>query len=214
LKVPNIEGRLGAGQKCEVCGATSGVAKDDDGFACLVCGAPRVLVNIDVPRSFAETPYLVRANALKQRRRAWGIAAAFTLVGGVISTILGLFVSHFLFKDQAARAAIELLGIAPLAFAMLAFVNVRRTSAAVRSAVEDAELVVAEDVMRARGALDATELSRALGVTPARGEQLLARGAVDQFLLDRPGEQLKIRVEDDVPPGQQTPSKASENQVR
>jgi hypothetical protein len=176
-------GRLGAGEQCPLCGGRGGVTPDDDGFACILCGGPRILVDPPIVRAGAEKPFLERANRLRTRRRAWGVTAgvatAFGLFALAVSAVLAL-VMH-LGANGGEIAAVMALG--PLLFGAFGFSRVRRGTVEVREALAEAELSVVGEIARSRGgSVDSGDIARMLHVSPARAEELAAQAQVEGFL--------------------------------
>lgn len=175
------------------------MTEDNDGFSCLLCGGPRVLVEPPIAREGGEKRFLERAKQLRTRRATWGVAAgvatAFGAVALAVSAAMAL-VMH-LGANGGEVAATAVLG--PLLVGAFGFSRVRRTSSAVRSALDEAELVVVGEILKAlgRSAVDPGELAKMLHVSPARAEELAAQAQVEGFLTSAdallpPGERLRV----------------------
>jgi hypothetical protein len=185
------------GDRCPLCGGTSGVTEDDDGYSCLLCGGPRVLVDPPMARRGGEKPFLERAKRLRTRRATWGVAAGVATAAGlvalVVSGVLALVVH--LGGNGGEIAAALVLG--PLLFAAFGFARVKQTSAAVRGALDEAELTVVGEIAQARGgSVDTAELSSMLHVPIRRAEELSARAQVEGFLSStEPLPAVRVRVD-------------------
>lgn len=207
--------RLGAGDQCPLCGATSGVTETSDGYQCLVCGAPRVLVTAVVPRSGAERPFLERAKSLGLRRAAWGVAAGIAADLGAVAAVIGGIAALFIDYHGVTGALLGVGVLAPLAFSVLGFLNVKRASTAMRAALGEAELAVVQDIVRAQGPLDAASLGKLMGLPIDRAESLLAEAQVESLLGAGPAGGPRYRVEDG--PGAEEPlaeGKPSRERIR
>jgi hypothetical protein len=173
---------IGAGDPCALCGATSGVAKDHDGYACLMCGAPRVPVNAGIDRPRAEKPLLERAKQSKLKRAGWGVVASLSMALGGAVLALGAVAALLFDFGITAQAGYGAAVITPLFFSALGFLRSRRAGRDARSAVEAAQTIVAGELIAARGTLEASELARLLGVSVERAEHLIATAQVDRML--------------------------------
>jgi hypothetical protein len=166
-----------------VCGGTGGVTEDDDGFSCMLCGAPRVLVDPPVVRSGREKPLLERAKRLRARRVFWGVTAGLATASGLFALAVSSVLALVMHLGHAGAEVAAALVLAPLLFGALGFARVRRTNVDFRRTLDDAELAVVGEITEARGgSVDAGELSRLLRVSPARAEQLSAQALVEGFL--------------------------------
>src|SRR5438552_14477926 len=96
---------LGAGDPCSMCGATNGVASDDDGYTCLVCGAPRVPVTAPVERPRAERALLERAKRNRLQRAGWGVFASLAMALGGAVLALGAVAALLFDFGATAQAA-------------------------------------------------------------------------------------------------------------
>jgi hypothetical protein len=193
--------RLGEGDRCPACGATGGLAEDDDGYSCLVCGAPRVLVDGNVQRRGSEKPLLDKARALKLRRTAFGIIAALTLVLGVVSLALASIAALFFGMLGVKGFVFALAAVVPLAASLASWLTVRHSASAIRATMTEAEVTVAKELVAASAARDAAELGRLMRLPSGRAEELFGLAEVER-LLDQPEvpSPERLRVEADEPP--------------
>jgi hypothetical protein len=166
-----------------MCGETSGVTRDDDGYSCLLCGGPRVIVDPPFAREYQEKPFLVRARELRKKRAAWGVAAGVATAFGAFALVVAGVLALIIHLSAAGGELAAALVLGPLLFATFGFARVKTASTAVRAALGEAELVVTEEIARSRRAtVDAAELSAILHVPLARAEELAARAQVEGFL--------------------------------
>jgi hypothetical protein len=179
-----------ASDPCALCGAKSGVARDHDGYACLVCGAPRVPVATAIERPRAEKPLLERAKRSRLQRAGWGVAASLSMALGGAVLALGAVAALLFDFGTTAQAAYGALVITPLFVSALGFFRSRRAGRDARTAVEAAEAVVAGELIAVKGSLEATELAQLLGVPVERAEHLIATTQVDRMLAE--GDRLRV----------------------
>jgi hypothetical protein len=155
-----------------------------------------------VARKGGEKPMLERAKQLRTRRATWGAAAGVATAAGlvalVVSGVLALVVH--LGENGGEIAAAAVLG--PLLFAAFGFARVKQTSAAVRAALDEAELTVVGEIAQARGgSVDTAELASMLHVPISRAEELSARAQVEGFLSrTEPLPPVRVRVDPGEPP--------------
>jgi hypothetical protein len=187
------DARRGAGDKCPVCGSLSGVVADDEGFICLVCGAPRVLVTDPIARPGGERRWLEQAKALRLRRAGWTIAASTAIVVIATALVVGGLLQFLVHFGDVGRTVWGTLVLVPALFAALAYRNAARASDAAKSALGEAEVVIAEELVKAHGPIEAPALAASLGVPLERAETLLGRAQIDRML--EPEEPARLRVD-------------------
>jgi hypothetical protein len=193
--------RLGEGDRCPVCGATGGVSEENGTYLCLMCGAPRVLVDGIVQRGGTEKPLLERAKALKLRRSAYAVTAGLALVLGVVSLTFSS-VAALLFGAAGAKGIVfGLASLVPLGISVAAWIGTRRSSRAVDEALTEAQVVVAKELISTGAALDATALTRLMHLPAGRAEELFGEAEVAR-LLDIPDgmpvERLRVSTDEEL----------------
>ncbi len=199
MKAPSQAGRLGAADRCPLCGAASGVTQNDDGYVCFVCGAPRILVDASTGRAGGERAHLELAKAMFVRRTMWGATAAVAAFVGAGALLAATALGALFHLGAAARAFVGSGALAPVVLAVFAFFLSRRSRAAARGAMERAELVVAEELVRSSGSVDGTALSRMMHISAEHAERLLAAEQVEELLTEPTKEGgPRLRVEDDI----------------
>lgn len=181
---------LGAGDPCPMCGATSGVAPDHDGYACLVCGAPRVLVSTPIERPRREKALLESAKGNRLRRAAWGVVGslALALAGAVLA--IGAVASLVFDFGATTHAVFGSLVLTPLIFSVVGFSKSRSAGRKARGDLDAAQRVVAKELVSARAGVDANELATLLRVPLSRAEELVAEAQVDRMLEE--GDRLRV----------------------
>jgi hypothetical protein len=157
------------------------------GFRCRVCGGPRVPVDDPAAlRSGREIRLLeqVRRDDVRASLFRAGGAVLFASFG--LSLLVTLFVlavaSPGLFGTLGALAACSV----PLFLATYAWRRGKKARAAASEALDKAWLLVASDVVRAKGKeLEAAELAKTMRIDEARAEHLLAELSVNDFVHAR-----------------------------
>jgi hypothetical protein len=189
--------RLGEGDRCPSCGGTAGVSEEDGGYRCLVCGLPRVVVDGIVQRRGSEKPLLEQAKALRLRRAALAVLGGVLLLLGLV-TLTFTSIAALAFGALGFRSLIFVMGAAaPLLLSAVAFLGSRRTNGAIASAMAEAELVVAKELIQSRAATDATALARLLRLPPGRAEELFGRAEVERLLSTSDELVQRLRVEEE-----------------
>jgi len=192
--------RLGEGDRCPSCGGTAGVSEEDDGYRCLVCGVPRVVVDGIVQRRGSEKPLLEQAKALRLKRAALAVVGAVLLLLGAV-TLCFTTVAALVFGALGVKSLVFLIGAAlPLLFSFAAFIASRRTNGAIAAAMADAELAVAKELIASRAAGDAVQLARLMRLPAGRAEELFGRAEVERFLSTGDEPAPRVRVEEPVEP--------------
>jgi hypothetical protein len=197
--------RLGEGDTCPFCGSTSGVTDSDDGYSCLVCGSPRVILdgvaggtgasrNLGAPAVLAEKQLLLKSKSLRLKRAAWGAAGGISAAIGVFAGLVTAILAGFIGLGRAPLAFAVAAVLLPLLFSVVAFRRARRATVAADESLEMAQVAVA---LRASApGADANDLAKKLHVPLARAEELLALAQVERFLAEPEGApKQKIRVE-------------------
>jgi len=196
--------RLGEGDRCAVCGATSGVSEDDGTYQCLVCGAPRVLVDGIVQRRGTEKPLLERAKSLRLRRSAYAVVGGLALVLGVVSLTFSSVAALFFGAGGAKGLVFGVASLVPLAVSLVAWIAARRSTTGIRDALSDAELVVAKELIASGGARDATRLAQLMHLPAGRAEEMFGRAEVERLLdvpVDElPIERVRVSTDEDISP--------------
>ncbi len=187
--------------RCDACGAVHGEnyrcphckagadleSAGTDRFRCKACGGPRIFLDTpDLHSSGRELPALERA----ERARIKGALLrllGFSLLAAGGFALLGVVAVLALFAPGLGPSALLALAAAlPLGSGLL----LTRMASSIRKdgerALREAELSVAEDVVRGLGReVEAGELSAILHVGEQRAEELLAELSVNDLLSRR-----------------------------
>jgi hypothetical protein len=180
--------------RCPHCNAVADVEPHAAlGFRCLVCGGPRVA--LDVP---GVTPSTVTLTALTGAAKYQTENMMYSAVGVVLSgmgalalliaTLVVIAASPGLVPTLAACLAALVPAVAGLvAFARAATARKRRGEA-LRSAAVGA----LADVQAVMGVLDAKRVTEIMRLTPERAELLLAEASVASLLDQAPAPRLRV----------------------
>jgi len=160
--------------RCPHCGVDAQV-EPSPRSRCRVCGGDRIFVaDPSIPRSGRESPLLLRAERARKQRWLW---LAATLGAAGLSLFLSLFTifAALVTKTGAFALVGSLLAVPPFGLAFWAGQRVKRAARDRAEARRQALLVVAADVVRARGrAIRPEELATLLHLPLERTELLLA----------------------------------------
>jgi hypothetical protein len=176
------------------------VTEGGDGYVCIVCGAPRILVEGKLARAGGEKSALLASKKARLRQAAWGAAGGVAALVGAFSAIVTSLLALFIDYGPVSLAFAVTSALVPFGFSFFAFRRSRRSANAAREALEQAHVTVAQEVLRASGpAADANELARRLRVSIPRAEELLALAQVERFLTEPMPEfsEQRVRVEAD-----------------
>jgi hypothetical protein len=157
------------------------------GYRCRVCGGPRIIVDDPaMARSFREVPWLVRARTL---RRSAVLFRIFGAVVGALSSV-GLIITLLMLALAQAATLAWLIALAVIVLPpfVLWLVLWRRAGAAQRelgAAMDQARLLVADDILRSRGELSTRELAQLMRASESQSEEILARLNLEDSVSSR-----------------------------
>lgn len=172
----------GEENRCPHCRVIAGVDVDAGVGRCRVCGGPRIaLRDPKLPRTNREFPLLRQA---QQSALAITVSrfAGYAALGGAAFTALFAVLVALLVHGAAAPVAFGVLA------GLLAIVGValsrraRAGSANQSKLIDQAQVLVAGDLVAARPELAAPEVADLLGMTPEQAELLLAEVNVNGLL--------------------------------
>ena len=208
---PNRPRRLGEGDRCPVCGATSGVSEKNGTYRCLMCGAPRVLVDGIVQRRGSERPLLEQAKSLKLRRVAYAVVATLALVFGMVSLTFASILAAVAGTAGMKGVFFAASALLPLAISAWFFFATRRSAGQISETLAQAEIVVAKELIESGRAPDAVALGRLMHLPAGRAEEVFGRAEVERMLdpsAEAPAQRLRVDA------GQETPLESDEPSAR
>ena len=170
---------------CPHCGSVADVAPEPEvRLACKTCGAPRVVVDLPgFQSSGAEIGPLRQAEAARRSRRWWRIGGAFggLASGGVL--LLSLLIQLIFGLSLVGTVATLVVALPFLLLAVASIARSSARSAEVKQAIEQAWLAAAKDVAtHSKQTVSAATLTKALRLSEAQSENLLAELAVDDMV--------------------------------
>ena len=187
--------------RCAACGTVHGenfrcphckagadlVAAGSDRFRCAACGGPRIFLDSpDLTASGREVPALERAERARVKGALLRLLGFSLLAAGGLALFAVVATLALVAPGLGPSALIALAGALPL----VSGVVLTRMAAGIRRdgerAIAEAELSVAEDVVRGLGReVEGAELSAILHVGEQRAEELLAELSVNDLLERR-----------------------------
>lgn len=184
----------GAANQCPHCRVVADVEPHSSlGFRCLVCGGPRVALDVQgVSPSERTNTALVQAGTEQTKHLMFG-AAGLALVG---MGLLALFVTSLVVLSVAPSALLgataygaSLVPVAVGAFALSRAASARKLRTA---ALRRAQVSALADVQAITGVLTAARASEVLRVSSERAELLLAEASVASYLNEAPAPRVRV----------------------
>lgn len=178
----------GENYRCPHCKAGADLEATGSGaFRCAACGGPRIFLDTpDLTSSGREVPALHRAERARIRGALLGLLGFSLLAAGGFALFGVIAVLALLSPGLGPSALLALAALLPLGSGLALTrmgASIRRDGA---QAVREAELSVAEDVVRGLGReVEAPDLSAILHVGEQRAEEILAELSVNDVLSRR-----------------------------
>ena len=184
----------GETNRCPHCGAIADVEPHAAlGFRCLVCGGPRLALNVSGVVPSAPTVSALRSAGKSQTEHVMYSSAGFVLVGmGMLALLIASLVVLTASPGLVPTLAAYLGALVPTAAGLAAFVraaNIRKHRA---QALHAAEVSALGDVQAVTGPLDAQRVTEILRVAPERAELLLAEASVAALLDPVPAPRVRV----------------------
>lgn len=188
--------RLGEGNTCPHCGAKAGVAQDDEGYACLVCGGPVILVDQDdATRARAEKPLLEEAKKLRARRAAWAVGSSLIGIFALLSAALALAVISFVDIGFGASIALGAIVLVPLLLAVVGWRKALGAGNGAAEALAQAQRTVAAELVAANPNVAAADLAQRLHISEDKAVELIAHAQLTGLLSPASAGDVKFRVD-------------------
>ncbi len=184
----------GDANRCPHCQAVADVERSRAlGFRCLVCGGPRVALDVQGVAPSARTSDALRSAGKEQTQHLMLSAVGFALLGMgalalLVTTLAVLATSPSTLLTLAAygASAVPLLAGA-FALARAATARAQRTTA-----LRDARVSALADVQAVTGVLSAERVSAVMRVSPEAAELLLAEASVASYLNEAPAPRMRV----------------------
>lgn len=183
----------GEANRCPHCQAIADVEAHAPGFRCLVCGGPRVALNIPSVVPSARTNVELRNAGAEQTKRLVFGAAGLALAGmGVLALLVTSVVLLSTNPTAWLTLAAYVASSVPLATGFYALARAGRASKAGAEALRAAQVSALGDVQAVTGVLEAKRVSEIMRITPERAELLLAEASVATLLNEAPLPRVRV----------------------
>jgi len=184
----------GESNRCPHCGAIADVEPHAAlGFRCLVCGGPRLSLNID-----GVTPSSPTLEALRRAAKRQTEHVIYSSVGLVLSAMGALaLVIATLVVVAASPGVLPLVALyggalVPVVAGLFALSRARAARTSRAEALHTAEVGALGDVQAVTGALDAQRVAEIMRLRPERAELLLAEASVAALLEQGPAPRMRV----------------------
>jgi hypothetical protein len=184
----------GEGNVCPHCNAVADVEPNATlGFRCLVCGGPRIALNVASVALGSRTRTALTAAASEQAKHLMYSAAGFLLAGmGALAVLIASAVVLTASPEPWATVAAYLAAGAPLAAGLWALARARTARLLRGEGLRTAQISALADVQATTGPLTAAQVAEALRIGPERAELLLAELSVAALLDEGPPPRLRV----------------------
>lgn len=163
------------------------------GFRCLVCGGPRVALDVPGVLPSERTNADLRRAASEQTKQLVFGAAGLALAG---MGLLALLVTSIVFISASPAPLLTLAGYlassAPLATGLYALTRAARARKVRTEALHAAQVSALTDVQALTGSLDAKRVSEIMRIPPEGAELLLAEASVATLLSEAPLQRFRL----------------------
>jgi len=186
----------GEANRCPHCNSVADVETHPAlGFRCLVCGGPRVALDIQDVTPSAQTQALLKAAGSEQTQHVMYSAAGFMLAGmGLLALLVATAVIASASPGVAATLSIYLAATVPLATGIFALRRAATARQLRGAALSAAQVSALGDVQAVTGVLDAERAARLLRIAPERAELLLAEASISALLEQAPAPRLRVEI--------------------
>lgn len=184
----------GEANRCPHCNATADVQPHATlGFACLVCGGPRVVLGLPNVTLSARTSAALTTAGTEQTKHIMFSGAGFLLAGmGALALLIATVVVLSAAPGPLSTLAIYLAACVPLSAGLLALVGARGARGRRAEALRAAEQSAITDLQAVAGPLNAAQAAELMRISPDRAEMLLAAASVESFLDVGPAPRLRV----------------------
>jgi hypothetical protein len=184
----------GESNVCPHCNATADVEPSAAlGFRCLVCGGPRVALDLPNVTLGPRTRAALVTAASEQTKHLMYSAAGFLLAGmGALAVLIASAVVLTASPEPWATLATYVAAGAPLAAGLWALARARTARLLRGEGLRTAQIGALADVQATTGPLTAAQVAQALRIGPERAELLLAELSVAALLDEAPPPRLRV----------------------
>ena len=204
---PSCGAAHGEGNRCPHCNTVADVAPHGAlGFRCLVCGGPRIALDLADVSLGSQTNQALATAGTEQTKHLMFSAAGYFLSGmGALALLLAAVVELTVSPGVAATIAAYLAAAVPFAAGLFSLAGARAARRRRTDALRVAQVSALSDVQAVKGALSAATVAQLMRISPERAELLLAEASVASMLEELPAARLRVEA-----PAPTLPSGSSE----
>lgn len=197
----------GAANRCPHCDAVADVERHAAlGFRCLVCGGPRIALDIQGVEPSVRTNEALRSAGREQTQHVMFSAAGFALVGMgtlavLVATLAVLATSPGALLAVAAYAA-SAVPLVTGAFALSRAAKARKNRG---DAILRARVSALGDVQAVTGVLPAPRVTEVLRLSTEAAELVLAEASIASYLNEGPAPRVRVEEPDRAPEAEEAP---------
>lgn len=199
----------GGGAVCPACGTAHGeasrcphcqVVADVEphaalGFRCLVCGGPRVALDVQGVAPSARTDAALHSAGQEQTKHLMLSAAGFALGGmGLLALLITSLVVLSTSPSALLVATAYLASAVPFVVGMLALARAASARQLRAQALRSARVSALSDVQAVTGELPAERVSTIMRISPEQAELLLAEASVASYLNEAPAPRVRVEL--------------------
>ncbi len=205
---PGCGAAHGEANRCPHCNAIADVEPHNAlGFRCLVCGGPRVALDVAGVTPGPRTQKALVEAGSEQTKHVMFSAAGLALTGmGGLALLIATVVVLSASPGVVATLATYLAAAVPFVAGLLALSRAATARNLRAEALRTAQISALSDVQAVTGLLDTKRVTELMRLTPERAELLLAEASVAALLNEAPAPAPRLRVEMSAPAGAAAPT--------
>jgi hypothetical protein len=191
---PGCGAAHGETNRCPHCNAIADVEPHAGlGFRCLVCGGPRVALDVAGVTPGAPTLSALRVAAERQTEHVMYTAAGLVLSGmGALALVIATLVVLAASPGLVPTLAAYLGALVPTAAGLAALARAASARQRRGQSLRAAEVAALADVQAVTGVLDAKRVAEIMRLPPERAELLLAEASVASLLEQAPAPRVRV----------------------
>jgi len=191
---PGCGAAHGEANQCPHCHAVADVAPHPTlGFRCLVCGGPRVALDVQNVSPSARTRAALESAGREQTKHLMFQAGGLVLSGmGLLALLIATVVVLSTGPNALLTIAAFGAGCVPLIAGLFALARAAGARKLRGQAVHAAQVSALGDVQAVLGLLDAARVSQVMRIPPEQAELLLAEASVATYLNEGPAPRVRV----------------------
>lgn len=184
----------GPANHCPHCHAVADVERHSSlGFRCLVCGGPRVALDVQGVGLSERTNASLQRAGTEQTKHLMFSAAGFSLVGmGLLAVLVTSLVVVSVAPSALLAAAAYVASLVPVAVGAFALSRAADARKLRSGALRSAQVSALADVQAVTGVLTTARVSEVLRISGEQAEQLLAEASVASYLNEAPAPRVRV----------------------